>query len=250
MGRWRGFPFMRKTEKIQAEAPPPAFVREEDLVVLVDESVDPRVVAYHDPQSPAAEQFRAFRTTLLACLGPDPGPQVLTVTSALEKEGKSLSTANLGVVLADLAETRVCLIDADLRKPTLAAIFSLPESAGLADVLVDGYPVDRVMSSVCLGTVDVIPAGNEPRRAIDLLGSDRFHDMLDELRSRYDYVLIDTPPTSLFSDSIVVGGASDGTLLIARLRFTPRSVIQQTVAQIRQAGGRVIGAFLVGDDSY
>ena len=244
MGSRRGFRIMGKRRSIEDEALP----GEEEFVVLVDESVDPRVVAYHDPQSPAAEQFRAFRTSLLATLG-STDPRILTVTSALEKEGKTITTANLGVVLADLAETKVCLVDADLRCPTLGSVYSLPEKAGLADHLVDGAALSEAISSVCLGTLDVLPAGTEPRRAIDLLGSDRFHDLLRELRSRYQFVLIDTPPTSLFSDSIVVGGASDGTLLVTRLRFTPRSVVNQTVQQIRQAGGRVIGAFLVGADA-
>lgn len=247
MGRWRGSKYMGRPVDpgIEGEGIPR---EEEELVVLVDESVDPRVVAYHDPQSPPSEQYRAFRTTLLASLSHGTNAHVLTITSALEQEGKSISTANLGVVLADLADTKVCLIDADLRKPSLSAIFSIPEQEGLADHLIDDAPLSRVAASVCLGTMDVIPAGNEPRRAIDLLGSDRFHDMLHELRSRYDYVLIDTPPTTLFSDSIVVGGSSDGTILVTRLRFTPRAVLQQTVAQIRQAGGKVLGAFLVGAD--
>ncbi len=231
----------------EAGFPRPMRGPEEDLVVLVDESVDPRVVAYHDPQSAAAEQLRAFRTTLLANLGTTE-PRVITVTSAQEKEGKSLTTANLGVVLADLAETSVCLVDADLRKPSLESIFSLPEQPGLADHLVDHAPLEDCVSPVCLGTFDVLPAGTEPRRAIDLLGSDRFRDMLHELRDHYDFVLVDTPPTLLFSDSIVVGGASDGTLLITRLRFTPRTALHQTVARIRQAGGAVIGAFIVGAD--
>jgi len=222
--------------------------REEDLVVLVDESVDPRVVTYHDPQSAAAEQYRAFRTTLLANLGPSPAPSILTVTSAREQEGKSLACANLAVVLGDLADTQVCLIDGDLRKPAQNGIFSIPERPGLADYLIDGIGVDEATTGVCLGTLKVIQAGTEPRRAIDLLGSDRFHDLLRELRDRYDFVLIDTPPTALFSDSIVIGAATDGTLLVTRLRYTPRAAVLQTVAQIRQAGGKVIGAFLVGAD--
>jgi capsular exopolysaccharide synthesis family protein len=220
----------------------------EDFVVLVDESVDPRVVAYHDPQSEAAERFRAFRTTLLATLQ-DRRPRILTVTSSLENEGKSISAVNLGITLADLPNTRVCVVDGDLRKPTLHRLFSVREDPGVAEHLLDGVEPARLVRTVCLGTMDVVPAGFEARRAVDLLGSHRFRDFLAFLRSKYDYVLVDTPPTAAFSDSMVIGGATDGTLLIARLHFTPRAVIEQTIERIRQSGGKVLGAFLVGADA-
>jgi len=219
----------------------------DDFVVLVDESVDPRVVIYHDPQSESAERFRAFRTTLLATLPPTKS-KLLTLTSSLEDEGKSITVANLGIALADLPHTRVALLDADLRRPSLHRMFSIREHPGVANYLLDGVGPESIARSVCLGTLDVLPAGSESRRAVDLLGSDRFRELLDLLRSRYDYVLVDTPPTCPYSDSLVVGKHTDGVVLVTRLQHTARATVEQTVARIRQSGCKLIGAFLVGDD--
>ena len=217
----------------------------DEYVVLVDESVDPHVVVYHDPQCEAAEQYRCFRTQLLANFR-ESSPKVLIITSSVAKEGKSISTANFGVALADLPGKRVCLVDGDLRKPFLDKVFGVFGRPGLADYLSGDKEIDHVLYPVCMESLNLVPAGIEPRRAIDQLGSDRFQDLLVELRKRFDFVLIDTPPTELFSDSIVMGGQSDGILLITRMQSTPRAAIERAIRRIEQAGGRVIGVFLVG----
>jgi capsular exopolysaccharide synthesis family protein len=216
-----------------------------DVLVVVNQSIDLHLVMYHDPRSPVAEQYRTFRTNLLA-INPDGAPRALSVTSSLKGEGKSITAANLALSLVELPDTRVLLLDADLRDPRIADLMGTSIEPGLSDLLLDGLPLDRVIYPTLVPNLSVLPAGREVRNPSELLGSTRVADLVSALKAEYNYLLFDTPPVLPFADAPVLGARLDGSLLVVRLDKTPREQAERSLATMRAAGNNVIGCFLAG----
>lgn len=218
---------------------------EDEILVVVNRSIDLHLVVYHEPRSAISEQYRSFRTNLLA-LNPDGSPRAMSITSSIKGEGKSISAANLGISLVELPDTRTLLIDADLRDPRLAELFGIPEEPGLSDLLLDGLSLDRVIHPTLVPDLSVIPAGREVRNPSELLGSTRIHDLVSALKAEFHYILFDTPPVLPFADAPVLSARLDGTLVVVRLDKTPREQVERCIESLRTAGGNVIGTFLAG----
>ena len=203
------------------------------------------LVMYHDPRSLHAEQYRACRTNL-AALNRAGGPWAIVVTSSRKGEGKSVTAANLAACLAELPGTRVCLLDTDFRMPSQASLFGQPNEPGLSELLQDRASLKQALRPTVVSGLDVIPSGAEPRSPAELLGGDRFGNLLDELKRRYNWVLIDTPPVHPYTDACVLTPRTNGALLVVRMEATARDLVRRTIASVTAAGGRVIGSFLTG----
>lgn len=217
----------------------------EEMVVLVDSSMDPHLVVYHDPKSVMAEQYRQFRTNLLA-LNRDGSPLSLVFTSSAKGEGKSISLANIALSLAEYELTRVCLVDSDFRDPSLARMFGLDPSPGLAELLQEGLPLRAVLRETKVDDLYLIPSGREPRNPTELLGSDRLVSTMNALKGEFRYVLFDTPPVFPFSDASILGSKCNGIVLVIRMERTNRNTADRTVQLLESAGGKVLGTFLTG----
>ena len=207
--------------------------------------IDQNLIMYHDPRSLHAEQYRACRTNLMA-LNKDGGPWAVVVTSSVKGEGKSVSAANLAACLAETPGQRVCLVDTDFRAPSQGGIFGIEADVGLCELIQDEASFKDVVHPTVFRNLDLIPAGEEPDSPAEVLGSERFLNLLQELKRRYSWVIIDTPPVNPYTDACVLSVLTNGALVIVRMEETHRELVGRTMQNIRTAGGRVLGTFLTG----
>ena len=220
----------------------------DDLLVLVDRAVDQHLVVYHEPHSVAAEQYRTFRTNLVA-LNTSNQPRALAVTSTLKGEGKSLTVANLALALAELPDTRVLIVDADLRAGSQAKLFGLSREPGLADLMLDYAPPNQVISRTSVPGLSVLPAGRPVKTPSELLGSSRIGDLVSALKAEYQYNLFDTPAALPFADAALLGHRLDGMIFVVRMEQTPRDQAGRALGLLKNAGCNVLGSFLAGAQS-
>ena len=196
------------------------------------------------PHSDAGEAYRTLRTGLLMAANRR-SPKTVVVTSPGRQEGKSTTTANLAIVLAQ-AGKRVIAVSGDLRRPTLAELFSVSDTVGLTNVLAGEIPAADALLPVGseTPTLRLLPTGPLPSHPTELLESEALRVLLSYLREASDCVLIDAPPYLDVADAAVLAGLSDGVLLMADARNTQRDAILETRQRLDQAGARVLGAVL------
>ena len=206
-----------------------------------------RLVAHCEPQCAAAESYRSLRTSLM--ISCHERPRVLAVTSAMPSEGKSLTSINLAIVLAQQG-ANVLLVDADLRQPSLHAPFQLPQERGLADALL-GTALDEDCMARCdaLPNLTLLTAGIKPKHPAEMLAGEEIASLLAGWRSRFDYVVLDTPPTAMFTDAVVLGTQADAVLLVARCGITTKYALRHAADLIRRNNGNFAGVVLNGVDS-
>lgn len=202
------------------------------------------LVAAAGDDSRRSEAFRSLRTNL-EFLDYDRGTQSMVVTSSLPQEGKSVTAANLAVVLAE-AGKRVALVDADLRRPRLGTLFGLEDRLGLTDVLIGATRLDHALQpwGSTSGGLAVLPAGRVPPNPSELLQSNAMEDVIDELEELFDVVLIDTPPVVPVSDAAILTRRTSGALLIAAAGRTRRPDLRRAAENLRQVDGTVLGLVL------
>jgi capsular exopolysaccharide synthesis family protein len=195
-----------------------------------------------DPRSVRAEAFRQLRTNL-QFLSVDEPIRVLVVTSSVADEGKSITSANLALTVA-AADARVLVIEADLRKPSLADIFGVERAVGLTDVLAGRLDLDHVVQPWGDSGVTVLPSGPLPPNPAELLGSVAMGALLDRARESYDLVVIDTPPLLPVTDPAVLAARVDGAVLVARFGKTSRQQLTQARRALEAVGARQLGTVL------
>lgn len=196
------------------------------------------------PQSLLADVFRQIRTHLIFS-GPPESQRTLLLTSPGAGCGKSSVAVNLAATLARAGE-RVLLIDANFRRPFLREVFPDIAETGLSNVLIGQQSVDEVLHTTDLPNLDVLAAGPMPPNPAELLGTQVLRDLLDELSSRYDRILIDGPPILLVSDAMVLAVQSDAVILVARAGSNTKGMLKRAHEQTQRIGVRVIGAILNG----
>jgi polysaccharide biosynthesis transport protein len=208
------------------------------------------LVAQHLPKSQTSEAFRALRTALLLSQAGHP-PQVILVTSALPREGKTTAAANLAVTLAQLGD-RTLLIDADLRKPGIGRILNLAEGkyAGLSSYLAGASSLDLVtVPHPAIPNLAAIPTGPLPPNPADLLSSHKLADAIAELRSRYKFIVIDSPPIMAATDAVILSVQADGVLLVVRSGETPKEAFTRARDLLTGVNCHLLGVVLNAVDS-
>jgi protein-tyrosine kinase len=190
--------------------------------------LNPLLVAGLAPKCPASEQYRALRTRLAHVEGATALRSVL-ITSPQKGEGKSITAANLALTMAQELQHRVVIVEADLRKPSLQYMFGLPASPGLAEFLTGAVELRDVMKLLPDHHLTVIPGGIAPMNPAELLGSTAMRRMLDHLRTRFDRVILDTPPVLPLADVAVLAPMVDGVLLVVRAGVTPKPAIENAL---------------------
>jgi polysaccharide biosynthesis transport protein len=208
------------------------------------------LVAQHLPKSQMSEAFRALRTALLLSQAGHP-PQVILVTSALPREGKTTAAANLAVTLAQLGD-RTLLIDADLRKPGVGRLLNLNGNkyAGLSSYLAGVSSLDLVtVQHPAIPNLSAIPTGPLPPNPADLLSSHRLADAIAELRTKFKFIVIDTPPVMAATDAVILSVKADGVLLVVRSGETPKEAFSRTRDLLMSVNCRLLGVVLNAVDS-
>lgn len=178
---------------------------------------NPYLVAFSDPSSPAAEEYRKLKTMVLKLTKKD-FRNMLSVTSPLGGEGKSITSMNLAVMLAQEYGQTVLLIDADLRKPSLARYLGIETGAGLADCLADKLDAGKVIIKTGIPKLSFLPAGRPVPNPAELLSSYRMKELIAELKNRYRdrYIIIDTPPLLPFAESHALALLVDGVIFVVK----------------------------------
>jgi succinoglycan biosynthesis transport protein ExoP len=195
------------------------------------------------PQSQMAESYRALRTSLLlSSLGAP--PKVIMVTSALPQEGKTTTSINCAVVLAQKG-IRVLLIDADLRRPSIHKTLGMGPRSGLSNVLTGSATLESAITrSSILPNLDVLPAGTPPPNPAELLASSNMRDVLEQLRARYDHIVVDTPPALSVTDAVVLSPRADAIVLVIRSGQTTKQALRRSRDILMQVNAKVSGVLL------
>jgi len=208
------------------------------------------LVAQHLPKSQMSEAFRALRTSLLLSQ-PGRPPQVILVTSALPREGKTTAAANLAVTLAQLGD-RTVLVDADLRKPGVGRLLNLGSGkyAGLSSYLAGVSSLDLVtVPHPMIPNLAAIPTGPLPPNPADLLSSNKLSEAVAELRSKFKFVVIDSPPVMAATDAVILSVQTDGVLLVVRSGETPKEAFTRTRDLLNSVKCHILGVVLNAVDS-
>ncbi|MGA6988219.1 MAG: polysaccharide biosynthesis tyrosine autokinase [Terriglobales bacterium] len=195
------------------------------------------------PQSQMAESYRALRTSLLLSNLGAP-PKVIMVTSARPQEGKTTTSINTAIVLAQKG-VRVLLMDADLRRPSVHKTLGMGPRSGLSNVLTGSATVQQtITTSQILSNLFIMPAGTPPPNPAELLASSNMRDLLLELRPQFDHIVIDTPPTLSVTDAVVLSPRADATLLVIRSGQTTKQALRRARDILMQVNAHVAGVLL------
>jgi len=208
------------------------------------------LVAQHLPKSQMSEAFRALRTSILLSQADHP-PQVILVTSALPREGKTTAAANLAVTLAQLGD-RTLLIDADLRKPGVGRLLNMTDGkyAGLSSYLAGVSSLELVaVPHPLIPNLVAIPTGPLPPNPADLLSSHKLTDALRELRGQYKFIVIDSPPIMAATDAVILSVQADGVLLVVRSGETPKEAFTRARDLLTSVKCHLLGVVLNAVDS-
>ncbi|MGH9714553.1 MAG: GumC family protein [Candidatus Acidiferrales bacterium] len=212
----------------------------------------PRVelLSYVQPKSQISEAFRALRTSLLLSQAEHP-PQVILVTSALPREGKTTAAVNLAVTLAQLGD-RTLLMDSDLRKPGIRRALNLTggKEGGLSSYLAGVSTLDEVIiPHPTITNLDALTTGPVPPSPADLLSSHRMREAITESRRQYKFIVIDSPPIMAATDAVILSSLTDGVLLVVRSGETPKEAFTRTRDLLAAVKSRLLGVVLNAVDS-
>jgi capsular exopolysaccharide synthesis family protein len=229
-----------------------------DAPILGGISYDPGakkqpLIVHADPRSPRAESFRSLRTNL-QFVNLESTSRCFVMTSSLPGEGKTTTTSNLAIALAETGAS-VAVIDGDLRLPRLADTMGLEGVVGLTDVLIGRADLQDVLQPWGRGTLYVLPAGRIPPNPSELLGSKAMVALIESLTSSFDYVLIDAPPLLPVTDAAILSKLTGGAIVVAAAGRTTRPELQSAMRTLEHIGGRVLGVVMTmlptkGPDAY
>ncbi|HEY2899182.1 MAG TPA: polysaccharide biosynthesis tyrosine autokinase [Polyangia bacterium] len=214
----------------QEDKDEPQKLRERDLGV------------YLDPRSLAAECCRSIRTNILF-MSPDRPIRTLVVTSPSPREGKTTTAINLAVTMAETGG-RVLVVDTDLRRPRLHRSFGVPNQIGISTVIVGKSTLDEAIKSTDVPNLDVLPCGPTPPNPSELLHTGRFAKVLEDCASRYERVILDSPPCSAVTDPAVLGNVADGVILVVQAGGTTREAAMHARRHLSSAKARLLGVIL------
>jgi capsular exopolysaccharide synthesis family protein len=194
----------------------------------MDPALAGKLVGSPDTPPFVVEQYRRLGAALHE-LHVDTGLKTLMVTSALPREGKTLTVTNLALTLTESYRKRVLLIDADLRRPSLHEVFRLPRTAGLSEALKSGSRPHLLEVSPLLS---ILPAGEAETDPLSALTSDRFATLLQDCAAAFDWVLLDAPPVGLMPDGSVLARLTKAVVFIIAAGMTPHKVIESAIAEL------------------
>lgn len=203
------------------------------------------LITLADKSSPISEQYRTIRTNIQYAMV-DRDLKTLVITSSGPSEGKSTTSANLAIVFANSGK-RVLLIDADMRKPTVAKTFSLDNIRGLSTLLGSRETVlHQVVQSSGVDNLFLMTSGPKPPNPSELLDSRRMKELMEELKQQYDLIIFDMPPVVAVTDAQIVSSKSDGTILVVRENVSKRDSLLKAKSLLELVDANILGVVYNG----
>ena len=192
------------------------------------------------------ESYKTLRTNIRFFLSRE-GCKKFCITSGLAGEGKSITILNLAISFAQTGQ-RVLLIDADMRRPSLGRLLVEKTTPGLSSVLAGFCSEQDAIRRNIYPNLDIIFSGEIPPNPSELLGNHRMQQLIERMSQQYDYILIDTPPVGIVSDTCVVAAHLDGVLFLVRQHRTEKEIVAKGVRQLEISGAKLMGFVLNGAD--
>jgi succinoglycan biosynthesis transport protein ExoP len=212
---------------------------------VLEANENPELLMNVDGRSPLAESYRHLRTSVLLSTA-GRAPKSLLVTSSLPGEGKTTTAVNTAVSLAQTGAA-VVIIDADMRRPRLQAIFDMRGQLGLSSILSSEVTEDEILAMVGKDQatgLNVLTAGPIPPNPAELLGSDQMRKLIHTLQSRFSHVVVDSPPVSSFTDGVLISTMVDGVLLVVHGGKSSRHVVKRSRQLLQDVGAKIFGVVL------
>jgi len=246
--RLAGFTVIGMIPEMRAGGPRP--VRKDAPMHPAD--VQPDLVTHHAPRSPLAEAYKELRTsTLLA--SPDEPPRSILVTSCLPQEGKTQTSLNLAIALAQTGR-RVLLVDTDLRRPRLHAALGIVNDFGVSTYLSGNARVEDLLRETIVPNLTALTSGPIPPNPSELLGSRKFVALARDFAEteRFDHLIFDSPPLLSVADPVIIAAVLDGTILVVQSGKTPRDAVIRGAGKLRHDSVKVLGAVLnsISEDEH
>lgn len=220
----------------------------EDRVRLV-EGLSESLVPFYETSSLITEQYRALRTRLLS-QNPQYEHKIIAVTSAVPKEGKSVTTLNLGCILAEIRHLKVLVVDGDFRRSSLAQMLNQPSGPGLAEALIGEASYDQILRSTPIPNLAFMPAGStNSRSAAELLTAASTRPTFKRMLNEFHYTIVDTPPATTVTDVGIIGQMCTGVILIVRLHRTHEAAAKRAVRLLQVNNIPIVGCMIIGRDA-
>ncbi|MBF0478107.1 MAG: CpsD/CapB family tyrosine-protein kinase [Candidatus Omnitrophica bacterium] len=211
---------------------------------IKDSKVDPRLVPYFDTKSLISEQYKILRTNIVALQKKNP-MRTIVMTSSIHSEGKTITSLNLAITLAQATQKpKVLLVDADMRRGRIRKYLGADSHVGLSEILAGNGTLDDAIFQLDVDNLSFISSGQVPANPSELLDSEAMKNLLRDLKGKFDYVLIDTPPIIPVTDAGIVGSMVDGVLMIIEAGRTQRGVVHRAEELLHQSHCKVIGHVL------
>lgn len=193
---------------------------------------NPFLVTASTENGPVAEQYRKLKSAIVKLAQLKSFDKSLMVTSAIGGEGKTITSLNLAITLAQEFDHTVLLVEADIRRPTIMKYLELEATKGLADCALDGVDVSEVLVKTGIGKLSILPAGRMVPNPVELFSSNRMQSLLNEIKTRYvdRYVIVDTTPLLPFAEPQFIAGVMGGVLLVVREGYTSVDKVAKAVS--------------------
>ncbi|MFV9646189.1 MAG: GumC family protein, partial [Desulfobacterales bacterium] len=204
------------------------------------------LIVLHSPRSTASESYRGIRTNILFSTA-ESVPQVILVSSAGPREGKTITAANVAITMAQ-AGSKIIILDCDMRRPEIHNLFGATRDRGMSNILVGVDNIGEIIQSTKIPDLDVITSGPIPPNPSEMLGSKRMESLIVALRKKYDHILIDSPPVTAVTDAVVLSKSADGVIMVIRTGDMARQIVKNGIGQFNNVGAHIIGAVLNGID--
>ncbi|MCX5711690.1 MAG: CpsD/CapB family tyrosine-protein kinase [Candidatus Omnitrophica bacterium] len=202
-------------------------------------SFNRRVIVQLDPRSPEAESYRSLRTNILRSNLDNPAKTFL-LTSAHPEEGKSLTSVNLAIVMAEIGK-KTLLVDCDMRRPNIHAMLGMDKTPGLSEILYGTKGWDESLKSCGIENLHIITSGTIPTNPSEIVGSEKARLFLEEVKNVFDIIILDAPCILAVTDALILSSLVDNVLMVAMAEKTPREAVQRSLSMLKDVKANIQG---------
>ncbi len=204
---------------------------------VVTNITNPFMVTANDQGSPASEQYRKLKSVIVKLSQIGDFEKALVVTSSVANEGKTITSLNLAITMAQEFDHTVLLVEADIRKPSAMNYLGLQAENGLTDCVVDGLDISDVIVKTDIGNLSILPAGRKVDNPVELFSSNKMNEIFDEIKSRYNdrYVIVDTTPLLPFAEPQYIANSIGAVLLVVREGVTTPEKLKKSLDLLKNS---------------